>query len=63
MLALIPFTFGNRRPDIFGNVHTRLTDRGWPVLRDPGPYRGRHRAVQQLILPLRLLARWEGTSV
>ena len=43
MLALIPFGFGNRAPDIFGNVHTRLNDRGRTVYRDPGDYTGRHR--------------------
>lgn len=63
MLALIPFTFGNRQPDIFGNVHTARDDRGRTVFRDPGDYRGSHRAVQPLILPLRLLARWEGIGV
>ena len=45
MPALIPFTFGNRRVDIFGNVHNRYDDRLRVVLRDPGRYRGRHRRV------------------
>lgn len=43
MLALIPWTFGNRRTDVFGNVHTRHDDRGLTVLRCPGRYQGRHR--------------------
>lgn len=63
MLALIPFTFGNRRPDIFGNVHNRYDDQARIVIRDPGDYRGIHRCTPPLPLPLRLLARWEGVSV
>ena len=43
MLALIPWTFGNRRTDVFGNVHTRYDHRGLPVFRWPGRYIGRHR--------------------
>lgn len=46
MPPLIPFDFGNRAPDVFGNVHVRRDHRGWPVFRDPGSsYVGRHRAV------------------
>lgn len=46
MPSLIPFGFGNRTPDAFGNVHVRRDTRGLPVFRDPGSsYVGRHRAV------------------
>ena len=55
MLALIPQTYGNRRPDTFGNVHV-LTD-GWGkmVFRHPGDYVGRHRRPESP-WPLPLLA-------
>lgn len=45
MPPLIPFGFGNRAPDVFGNVHTRLDERGLVLLRAPGDYAGRHREV------------------
>lgn len=35
---------GAHQPDWFGNVHTLLDRRGYPVLRDPGRYRARHAA-------------------
>lgn len=43
MLRLIKCTYGNRRPDAFGNVHSLLDDRGLHQYRDPGNYRGTHR--------------------
>lgn len=45
MLSLIPQTFGNRSPDVFGNVHTRVDHRGYIVYRWPGHYAGKHRRV------------------
>lgn len=42
MLNLLPLTFGNRRPDAHGNVHSRHDDRA-TVIRHPGSYAGRHR--------------------
>lgn len=62
MLPLIPWTFGNRHPDAFGNVHIRWDDHGLPVFRDPGDYAGRHRAHTVPVL-LRLLARLAGERV
>lgn len=53
MFTLIPFGFGNRCPDIFGNLHVRRDDQGRVVLRDPGGYRGRH---QEVLGPSRLQA-------
>lgn len=43
MLALIPFTFGNRRPDCWGNVHCAWDDNGRLVIKHKPPYIGRHR--------------------
>ena len=63
MLALIPFTFGNRRPDVWGNVHSRWDDRGRIVYRNAVPgYVGRHRSPRQPF-PIRWAARWEGVDV
>jgi hypothetical protein len=60
MLALIPWTFGNRRPDVFGNVHVAYDYRGMTKIHNPGIYTGRHRATE-VPWPLRVLARWKGT--
>lgn len=62
MLPLIPWTFGNRRPDIFGNVHVRWNRHGRPKFRDPGNYVGRHRAHAEPGL-LRMLAKLAGERV
>jgi hypothetical protein len=43
---LIPFGFDVRRVDVFGNTHVRFAPRGGAVTRDPGSYRGRHRAIR-----------------
>lgn len=45
MPPLIPFGFEAAAPDAVGNSHVRADHRGRTVLRDPGDYRGRHRAV------------------
>ncbi len=63
MPPLIPFGFGNRCPDAFGNVHTRFDDKGLTVFRDPHGYRGRHRAPQPLHPLVKLGLRWEGIYV
>lgn len=62
MLNLLPLTYGNRRPDAYGNVHILWDDHGLPVFRDPGDYTGSHRAGQPNAL-LRLLARLCGENV
>lgn len=63
MPPLTPAGYGNRRVDAFGNTHVMLHARGGAVIRDPGPYRGRHRQPQPLNPLVRWLARWEGYSV
>lgn len=45
MPPLIPFGFGPTPVELVGNAHVRSDARGRTVLRDPGDYRGRHRAV------------------
>lgn len=62
MFPLTSCTFGNRRPDVFGNVHIRWDDRGRPVFRNPGKYSGRHRTYA-IPASLRLLAKLAGEHV
>lgn len=51
MPPLIPFGFGNRAPDVFGNVHTRMDEEGYTMLRHPGDYVGRHRQQEAETAP------------
>ena len=44
---LLPSTFGNRRTDGDGNVHSRRDARG-AVITDPGDYIGRHRQPEPI---------------
>lgn len=62
-MALIPPGFGNRRSDAFGNSHTKVTPEGMPVFRNPGQYRGRHRAEPRPPWWVSVLARLVGERV